>query len=49
YTLFTDRTARELAARRPGDPQALLAVRGMGDSRVRAFGDELLALIRDAV
>ena len=47
YTLFTDRTARELAAKRPRDEQALLTVWGMGDSRVRAFGDELLAVIRD--
>ncbi len=47
YTFFTDRSARELAARRPDSREALLGVWGLGDSRVEAFGDELLALIRD--
>jgi ATP-dependent DNA helicase RecQ len=45
YTVFTDRTARELAARRPRDPEALRSVYGMGDARVRAFGEELLEVI----
>ena len=47
YTFFTDRSARELAARRPASREALLGVWGLGDARVEAFGDELLALIRD--
>ena len=46
YTLFSDRTARALAAARPADEDALRAVWGLGDSRVRAFGGELLALVR---
>jgi ATP-dependent DNA helicase RecQ len=46
YTFFTDRSARELAARRPADRDALLAVWGLGDARVEAFGEDLLALIR---
>jgi superfamily II DNA helicase RecQ len=45
YTLFSDRTARELAARRPLDEEALRSVWGMGDARVRELGDELLAVI----
>jgi ATP-dependent DNA helicase RecQ len=45
YTLFTDRTARELAARRPADEEALRSVRGMGDARIRDFGQELLGVI----
>ncbi|MGE0134814.1 MAG: RecQ family ATP-dependent DNA helicase [Dehalococcoidia bacterium] len=45
YTLFSDRTARELAARRPLDEDALRAVWGMGDARVREFGQDLLAVI----
>ena len=48
YTLFTDRTARELAARRPADEDALRSIWGMGDSRVRAFGRELLNVIGEA-
>jgi superfamily II DNA helicase RecQ len=46
YTLFTDRTARELAARRPSDEETLRSVRGMGDARIRDFGRELLEVIR---
>jgi len=47
YTLFTDRSARELAASLPTDHPGLLAVWGLGDARVEAFGDDLLALIRE--
>ncbi|MDE2694933.1 MAG: RecQ family ATP-dependent DNA helicase [Chloroflexota bacterium] len=47
YTFFTDRSARELASRRPDSREALLGVWGLGDARVEAFGDDLLALIRD--
>ena len=47
YTFFTDRSARELASRRPDSREALLGVWGLGDARVEAFGEELLALIRD--
>ena len=47
YTFFTDRSAREIAARKPTTREALLAVWGMGDARVEAFGDDLLALIRE--
>ncbi|MBX7110228.1 MAG: RecQ family ATP-dependent DNA helicase [Dehalococcoidia bacterium] len=45
YTLFSDRTARELASRRPSDEDALRSVWGMGDARVREFGRDLLAVI----
>ena len=48
YTLFSDRTARELAAVRPGNEDGLRGIWGLGDSRVRAFGDELLTVIRAA-
>ena len=47
YTLFTDRSARELVVRLPTDRLGLLAVWGLGDARVEAFGDDLLALIRE--
>jgi ATP-dependent DNA helicase RecQ len=45
YTLFTDRTARELAALRPTSEADLRSVWGLGDSRVRAFGADLLEVI----
>ena len=48
YTIFADRTLRELAFRRPVDTPELFTVWGLGDSRVRRFGDDLLRVIRDA-
>ena len=45
YTLFTDRTARELAALRPASEADLRGVWGLGDSWVRAFGADLLEVI----
>ena len=48
FTLFSDRTLRELVVARPRDRTALLAVWGLGDERVRRFGDELLAAIGEA-
>ncbi len=47
FTLFSDRTLRELVVARPRDRTALLAVWGLGDERVKRFGDELLVAIRD--
>ena len=49
YTIFNDRTARELAAAQPRDEEALRGVWGMGDARVAAFGDDLLALIEETL
>jgi len=48
YTLFSDRTMRELVAVRPADREELLAVWGLGEARVSRFGEELLGLVREA-
>ena len=48
YTIFSDRTLRELAFRRPADEGELLTVWGLGDARVRRFGDDVLRVIREA-
>ena len=45
YTLFTDRTAREIAAVRPRDEAGLRGIWGLGESRIRTFGAELLELL----
>ncbi len=45
YTLFSDRTLRELVANRPDTRAALLETWGLGESRVDRFGVELLDLI----
>ena len=47
YTLFTDRSARELTVLRPADRAALAGVWGFGDARIASIGDELLELMRD--
>jgi len=45
YTLFSDRTLRELATKRPEGLEALANVWGLGRSRVERFGQELLDVI----
>jgi DNA helicase-2/ATP-dependent DNA helicase PcrA len=47
YTVFADRTLRELAARLPTTEVALRAVTGVGPAKLDAYGDELLALATD--
>ncbi|MFN8639237.1 MAG: HRDC domain-containing protein, partial [Dehalococcoidia bacterium] len=45
YTVFSDRTLRELAAAHPTDMATLLQTWGLGSSRVARFGTELLDVI----
>jgi len=45
YTLFSDRTLRELVDTRPSNSTALLETWGLGESRVDRFGDEILGVI----
>ena len=45
FTVFENRTARELATYRPRDDEALRAVWGIGERRAAWFGAELLAAI----
>ncbi|MEX2446521.1 MAG: RecQ family ATP-dependent DNA helicase [Dehalococcoidia bacterium] len=46
YTLFSDRTLRELVAQRPASLIGLGRVWGLGESRVRRFGTDLIEVIR---
>ncbi|MDA0815894.1 MAG: HRDC domain-containing protein, partial [Chloroflexi bacterium] len=46
YTVFSDRTLRELVATRPRNVHALLRIWGLGESRVERFGAELVGVIR---
>ncbi|MGE3960526.1 MAG: RecQ family ATP-dependent DNA helicase [Dehalococcoidia bacterium] len=48
YTVFSDRTLRELVTVRPRNVHALLGVWGLGESRVERFGPELVRVIREA-
>ena len=47
YCVFTDRTLREMAAHLPVDHTALRQLYGVGDAKVRKYGDIFLTLIRD--
>jgi superfamily II DNA helicase RecQ len=44
YLVLHDRTLNALAAARPSTPHELLAIEGMGPSKVGRFGDAILAL-----
>jgi DNA topoisomerase-3 len=46
FRVCTDRTLLGVAAARPDDEDALLAVRGMGPSLVRKYGARILDLVR---
>jgi ATP-dependent DNA helicase RecQ len=47
FTIFSDRTLRELATARPRDIAELLQTWGLGSSRVARFGSDLLAAINE--
>ncbi|WP_237068409.1 DNA helicase RecQ [Microbulbifer guangxiensis] len=47
YVVFHDATLREMLATRPQTPEALLAISGVGDSKLQRFGDAFLAVLRD--
>jgi ATP-dependent DNA helicase RecQ len=48
YVVLKDQALAELAARRPTNPDALLAVPGIGPSKLERFGSELLQLLAEA-
>lgn len=45
YAYFTNDQLTEVARRRPKSREALAAIEGVGDARIRDFADEVLALI----
>ena len=45
YVIFNDRTLHELAAVRPSSATELLAVHGLGATKVRRYGRDLLGLL----
>jgi ATP-dependent DNA helicase RecQ len=48
YVILHDRTLRELAELRPTSHGLLAGITGMGSAKIDHYGEELLALIRDA-
>lgn len=48
YVIFHDATLREMLEFRPLTPEQLRAITGVGDSKLKRFGEEFLAVIRAA-
>lgn len=46
YVIFSDKTLQALAAHRPGDPDQLLAVHGIGPQKAKDLGPQILEIIR---
>jgi len=47
YIVFSDKVLQELVARRPGTPEELLAVPGVGPAKLERYGSAFLTHIRD--
>ncbi|MEY1662437.1 DNA helicase RecQ [Isoalcanivorax beigongshangi] len=47
YVVFNDRTLQDMVALRPGTPQQMLQVTGVGETKLERFGDDFLEVIRD--
>lgn len=48
YVIFHDATLREMLEFRPLNSEQLRTITGVGDSKLKRFGDEFLAVIREA-
>jgi ATP-dependent DNA helicase RecQ len=48
YVVFSDRTLREMASRRPADRKALQEIRGVGPAKLERYGERFLAIVRTA-
>jgi ATP-dependent DNA helicase RecQ len=46
YMLFSNATLNQIVSKRPLDPEALLAIKGIGPAKLRDFGRALLELVR---
>jgi ATP-dependent DNA helicase RecQ len=46
YTVLSDATLREMAATRPTSDEAMLAVNGVGEHKLRTFGALFLDVLR---
>jgi ATP-dependent DNA helicase RecQ len=46
YIVFGDATLREMAARRPSTDDELLAVNGVGETKLKRYGEAFLEAIR---
>jgi ATP-dependent DNA helicase RecQ len=47
YVIFHDSTLRQMVAERPADRDELLAISGVGQSKLTRYGDEFLTVLRE--
>ena len=47
YVIFHDSTLRQMLSERPTDSDSLLAISGVGQSKLARYGDEFIAVIRE--
>lgn len=47
YVIFPDKTLSAMAASRPGDAAAMLAVSGVGEVKMERYGEAFLGAIRE--
>jgi ATP-dependent DNA helicase RecQ len=47
YIIFSDTSLKEMAARFPGTPEEFHSITGVGDHKLRKYGDDFLKEIRD--
>jgi ATP-dependent DNA helicase RecQ len=48
YVIFHDSTLRQMLRDRPADPEGLLDISGVGQAKLARYGNEFLAVIREA-
>ncbi len=48
YMICADRTLEHLVRVRPATVEALASIYGLGEAKIRSFGEELLKALRDA-
>ena len=47
YIVFSDKALRDMCAKRPTTPEAFLAVNGVGENKLRQYGDRFLTAIAE--
>ncbi len=47
YVVFPDSSLRQMAVQLPTDDEALLRIKGVGENKLRQFGDRFVAVIRE--
>ena len=48
YVIFHDATLKQMLAERPADREQLLGIAGVGQAKLERYGDEFLAVLREA-